>query len=242
MGVFIVIEGPDGSGKSTIVRLLVERLTAEGHRAIATRQPSDGPIGSLIRRALAKEEHLAREAMGALYAADRIDHSLRSIAPAVADGSIVVCDRYQLSNLVYRAAETEGPFYTCSTCGWHGEPVDCDGRRCPMCRWSPVVLRQEVRDRVTWASGLDRGVRVPDLTLALAVSPTVAAARRSARKRAAELYETDHLQARCCALYARAEELLPGQRVRAIDANGSIDAAFAHVWTAAKGEIERRST
>ena len=105
-GALIALEGIDGAGKGALVRRVGAALRARGHDVLETAQPSTGPVGLLIREALAHRSGVAREAMGALFAADRADHVARVILPALTADKLVLCDRYELSNLVYRGAET----------------------------------------------------------------------------------------------------------------------------------------
>lgn len=237
-GTFIVLEGADGSGKSRQARLLDERLAAllGPEASHLTRQPSTREIGRLIRRSLTGEIALAAEAMPALFAADRADHVAHVVKPALEQGMHVVCDRYVLSNLVYRAAEARGPFLRCSVCGWAGEPADADTiddrpLTCPRCKEAPLLLAEKVLDRIRWAQSLDQHLLVPDLTIVLMVSPEVAAARRKTRGGAPETYERDAFQARCCAAYARAAELVrPGEQVELVDGDGTEDEVAEQVW------------
>jgi dTMP kinase len=103
----IVIEGLDGAGTTTQVRRLVEYLTAQGTLAHGTREPSDGPVGRLIREMLtgghAIEGHkLSQGTFGLLFAADRLDHMQREVEPQLAKGAIVVSDRWYHSSLAYQ--------------------------------------------------------------------------------------------------------------------------------------------
>jgi dTMP kinase len=98
MALFIVIEGLDGSGGSTQVRRLVDRLSAH-----STREPSDGVVGRLIRSTLADPDGLDNTVLPALFAADRTDHLVREIEPALARGQHVVSDRYLHSSLAYQS-------------------------------------------------------------------------------------------------------------------------------------------
>ncbi len=97
-GAFIAIEGLDGSGGTTQVRLLVEAVN--GHR---TCEPSDGPVGRLIREALGNRTPLGDAVLPYLFAADRRDHLDREILPRVAAGRVVVTDRYYHSSLAYQS-------------------------------------------------------------------------------------------------------------------------------------------
>jgi dTMP kinase len=111
--IFVVLEGIDGSGTTSQLPRLVAHLQARGRQAFATREPSDGPIGVLLRQILAGQHRgpdgapLDGRAMALLFAADRRDHLAREIQPAL-DASIdVVSDRYLLSSLAYQAEEAE---------------------------------------------------------------------------------------------------------------------------------------
>jgi len=98
-GAFIAIEGLDGSGGTTQVRMLVDAVD----RAHATAEPSTGPVGILIREALADRAPLSDRVLPYLFAADRRDHLDREILPRVADGQVVVTDRYYHSSLAYQS-------------------------------------------------------------------------------------------------------------------------------------------
>lgn len=110
---FIVLEGIDGSGTTTQLDRLVRHLGSRGRSATATREPSTGPIGRLLRELLRGEHRHADgspidgRAMALLFAADRRDHLAREIEPALAAGTDVVSDRYLLSSLAYQAVEAD---------------------------------------------------------------------------------------------------------------------------------------
>ena len=111
---FIVLEGIDGTGTTTQAGLLRESLVAGGGRCILTCEPSRGPIGSLIRLGLSGRLELSPEdgsrrreeyTYALLFAADRMDHLLNEVEPALKAGSHVVTDRYYLSSLAYQHLE-----------------------------------------------------------------------------------------------------------------------------------------
>ena len=110
-GSLIAIEGIDGAGITTQARLLVDHLTARGHRALYTGEPSAGAIGQLIRRMLGDREALghrgALRTLSLLFAADRIDHFHRQVAPALASEITVVSDRWYHSSLAYQRTGVE---------------------------------------------------------------------------------------------------------------------------------------
>jgi len=99
---FIVLEGLDGSGKSTQISLLSERMVSLGWPHTVTREPSDGVIGSLVRMSLT-DNSLTNEARALLFAADRYQHVHDVITPALEMGKHVLCDRYYYSSMAYQA-------------------------------------------------------------------------------------------------------------------------------------------
>ena len=103
-GVFIAFEGVEGAGKSTQVKHLVEALEAEGHDVVVTREPGGPPIAERIRDVLldpnGRDMDARTEAL--LYAAARAEHVRCIVAPALAEGKIVVCDRFIDSSLAYQ--------------------------------------------------------------------------------------------------------------------------------------------
>src|SRR5206468_8453057 len=107
-GLFIVLEGPDGAGISTQTALLRDALVARGIKAFATKEPTSGPIGSVIRQALAHRlvyppsQPIEHEVMALLFAADRLDHVRADILPRLDMGVHVICDRYRLSSYAYQ--------------------------------------------------------------------------------------------------------------------------------------------
>ena len=103
-GAFIVIEGLDGSGKTTHAKLLTAKLS-RSHNVVYTAEPSRGKIGTFIRNScLYGEKRLSVSAEALLFAADRIEHVENEIKPAIAEGKIVVCDRYVYSSLAYQGS------------------------------------------------------------------------------------------------------------------------------------------
>jgi dTMP kinase len=103
-GYFITLEGADGSGKSTQARLLVEHLKALGYSVILTREPGGTPLAEEIRRVILtpSQETLEPLAEILLYAASRTQHVNQLIKPALAEGKIVICERFIDSSLAYQ--------------------------------------------------------------------------------------------------------------------------------------------
>ncbi len=206
-GSFIVIEGIDGAGTTTQTRRLCAWFAARGLAALATHEPSAGPVGSLIRQVLTHRvvvpgAHGGRppgwRTMAMLFAADRLDHLEAEILPNLMDGVTVVSDRYDLSSLAYQAATAEDPSV------------------------------------IPWLRELNRHARRPDLTIVLDVPASVAGAR--VRKRAArqELYEDDALQSRLVDAYRGAESLIPGDLLVHIDGSRAEETIAGDIVRAVK--------
>jgi len=107
---FIVIEGLDGSGKSTQVNLLAKRLRRSEAKkrfkhtgVITTVEPTSDRIGKLIRLVLEHRWICPPDALQLLFAADRADHLGKKIKPAIANGKMIISDRYFFSTIGYGA-------------------------------------------------------------------------------------------------------------------------------------------
>ncbi|MBU5294253.1 dTMP kinase [Anaerosalibacter bizertensis] len=103
-GIFITLEGPDGSGKSTIVKLLSKYLEEKKIDFIFTREPGGTPIGEDIRDIILnnKNIHMSPRTEALLYAASRSQHISEKIKPALEEGKVVICERFVLSSLAYQ--------------------------------------------------------------------------------------------------------------------------------------------
>lgn len=99
---FIAFEGPDGSGSSTQSKLLAEWLQKERKTVLLTKEPTPKPpIGRLIREVLQHKHKVSPEALQLLFCADRAEHLVTEVEPALGRGEFVVTDRYLLSTLAY---------------------------------------------------------------------------------------------------------------------------------------------
>lgn len=112
MSRLVVIEGLDGAGTTTQARLVVEALRQRGTAAHLTREPSDGPVGRLIREMLTGQhsidgQPLSQTTFSLLFAADRLDHLQREVEPALARGEVVVSDRWYHSSLAYQGTAAD---------------------------------------------------------------------------------------------------------------------------------------
>jgi dTMP kinase len=208
LGRLIVLEGLDGAGTTTQARHLVERLGERGHLAHLTREPSDNPIGRLLREFLIGGHALPvgeirQETFALLFAADRLDHVQREVEPQIAAGKIVVSDRWYHSSFAYQG---QG--------GWQG-----GGYR----TFDP--------DKYAWIAALNQHALQPDLTIFLQVTPEVAAERRVAARRTQELFEDLDTQRRVDATYRATLELLRkrGERVEVLDGEQAVEAVGAQI-------------
>ncbi len=159
-GRFIVLEGLDGAGTTTQAKILAERLTGAGRTVYLAHQPSEGPVGQLVRQILAgrtatpqadgKLAVVDERTMALLFAADRLDHLASQIEPRLARGEDVLLDRYILSSLAYQGLSVSHDFI----------------------------------------AQLNRYARKPDLTIFLYVPSAVAFERVKSRGSRLERYET----------------------------------------------------
>ncbi len=105
-GIFIVFEGIDGSGKSTQIQNISKRLKAQNLKLYTTFEPTDGPVGSLIRQMLTGKIKTDQRTIASLFAADRTDHltnQKNGIKQKIDQGEMVLCDRYYFSSYAYHA-------------------------------------------------------------------------------------------------------------------------------------------
>lgn len=119
MSVFITFEGPEGSGKTTQIKLLAEALEARGRRALATREPGGTRIGNAIRAVLLDSSHteMSPRAEALLFNAARAQLVDQVIRPALNDGLVVLCDRYADSTLAYQGYGHDKPLAALETLG-----------------------------------------------------------------------------------------------------------------------------
>lgn len=107
-GKFIVFEGIDGSGKSTQINYLADKLKKAGIPCETTAEPSEGPVGVMIRQILTGERNMDNRVIAALFAADRLDHILNEeygILGKIENGTTVICDRYYFSSYAYNGVD-----------------------------------------------------------------------------------------------------------------------------------------
>jgi dTMP kinase len=199
-GHLIVFEGVDGSGTTTQSRALREAFVSRGLPAHVTAQPSDGPVGMLIRQVLSGRIVLRGSkppgwtTMALLFAADRHDHQEAEIEPNLRDGVNVVCDRFTYSSVIYQSLNTSDE-------------------------------RAE-----KWIRELNRYIRKPDLVFYLRVSQRVAEERRRGRSGGEGIYDGSEFQDRLVESYEGIEEMFPGHRIVALNGERSADEIAQTVW------------
>ncbi len=104
-GKLIVLEGADGSGKSTHAGLLAEYLEKRGYKVVLTQEPTNGFIGQAIRMILSGRIKVSPETLTLLFTADRAEHVDKVIRPALENGGIVISDRYYYSTIAYQSVQ-----------------------------------------------------------------------------------------------------------------------------------------
>lgn len=154
---FITIEGVDGSGKSTQARMLYEALKARGERVVLTREPTDKPVGALIRATLSGGTKMPACSMPYLFAADRAMHLAEEVLPSLSEGYTVICDRYIDSSLVYQTIELSRDGMGPKEAWERIQKINAPFRRPDLTiiiKVPPEVAIQRVRDRITQGEGL----------------------------------------------------------------------------------------
>lgn len=104
-GIFITIEGPDGSGKTTALQQVVPRLQQEMNRkVVATREPGGSPIAEKIRSLILDPLHTDMDSRteALLYAASRRQHLIEKVLPVLESGDVIFCDRFVDSSIAYQ--------------------------------------------------------------------------------------------------------------------------------------------
>jgi dTMP kinase len=210
-GVFVVVEGVDGCGSTTHSRLLAKALKNAGRETILTCEPSNGPVGGLIRQILQRRLFVADATgprgfawttMALLFAADRLDHLDSLVIPALEDGSVVVSDRYDLSSLAYQSATST-----------------------------------DAAAAIPWIRELNARAVRPDVTIVIDVPAEVAEERRRGRGGVEEMFEHRALQERLVSIYAKAEALVVGDRVAHVSGVGELEVVSARILDAVREAV-----
>ncbi len=213
-GFFVVIEGLDGSGTSTQVQLLAERMRSE-HPDLpvaVTAEPSSGPAGSLIRQilkgrvttvtALGQSQPFDRKALALLFAADRLDHVACEIEPLVQAGWLVVSDRYVWSSLAYQSLDA---------------PME-------------------------WVAQINRFAPPPDLLIMLNIPHAVGLSRVNATRPGREIFETEEFLAKAEVAYQEAMAEWRATPVCILDGTRSKEDVAEDVWVAVRQIVLKTSS
>lgn len=191
---FVVLEGIDGAGTTTLTARLADALAARGIATHRTREPSGGPVGRLLREVLTGRQQLAAGSdvqraaqLGLLFAADRLEHLGAEVLPRLAAGAWVISDRYDHSSVAYQSITGADAL------------------------------------SVAWLRALNQHAARPDLTVVLDVSPDVARERRLSRAGAPELFDDDALQRKLAAFYAKLETHFPDESIAHVDADRGVE-------------------
>jgi len=195
-GLFVVLEGIDGAGTTTQSDRLANALQQQGMKVHVTREPSEGPVGMMLRQILKGRMVTpgiegpgtpSWQTMALLFAADRLDHLEAEVNPHLDQGISVICDRYYHSSLAYQSV----------TGGQNPEMME-------------------------WIKQINSQARRPDLSIILDVHPETAYERRKDR-RLKEIYEEEGLQKKLSAFYRKIEKHFPKELIVHIDANDALD-------------------
>lgn len=209
-GVFISFEGTEGSGKSTQVSLLAERLRFEGYTVRTLREPGGTPIGEEIRHTLkhsADNQAMTPEAELLLMNASRAQLVREVIRPALATGEIILCDRFYHSTIAYQG---------------YGRQLDLE----------------MVKAVIAVAVGDTR----PDVTL-LFVVPHEITAERLLKRQSTLPFMRDRIEEADRSFFERVakgyQEIAAAepQRIRKIDARGTVAEIKAQIWTAIQNHL-----
>lgn len=106
----IVIEGLDGAGTTTQMKLIAKRLEDEGKKVFVTHEPTDNPIGKMVRDVLQKKIKTTPNALALLFASDRDDHLYNKeygLMEKIQEGYVIITDRYKYSSIAYQGAECD---------------------------------------------------------------------------------------------------------------------------------------
>lgn len=203
-GLFIAIEGPEGSGKSTQIKLLVERFLGQHYNVVSTKEPGGTKQGIDIRKKLLDGGLEPDEELG-LFLLDRTLHVTNKIRPALADGAIVVTDRFSPSTIAYQH---------------FGRGMNLSS-----------ILRGDEKAR---GGGQLKDGLEPDMTIIVMVSVDVMRQRvasRGERLTAFEKLGDDFHQRVIDGFQEMADKGFPFRRMIAIDGTRSIDEIHEYIWS-----------
>ncbi|MEI9940698.1 MAG: dTMP kinase [Pseudomonadota bacterium] len=203
-GLFVVLEGIDGCGSTTHAKLLAKALKSRGSEVVLTCEPSTGPIGSLIRQVLQRR----------LFVPD-------ATGPRNFDWSTMA--------LLFAADRMDHLDSTVAPALRAGSVVISDRYDLSSLAYQSVTAHTG-SDPIPWIRQLNTQALRPDVTIVIDVPAEVAEERRRARGGVEEMFEARELQARLATVYARAEELVPQDRLLHVPGVGDVGAVAARVF------------
>src|SRR3954470_22449779 len=203
-GLFVVVEGIDGCGSTTHAKLLAKAIKSRGAEVLLTCEPSTGPIGSLIRQVLQRR----------LFVAD-------ATGPRNFDWSTMA--------LLFAADRMDHLDSTVAPALRAGSVVISDRYDLSSLAYQSVTAHNGA-DPIPWIRQLNAQALRPDLTIVIDVPAEVAEERRRARGGVEEMFEARELQARLATVYARAEELVPNDRVLHVSGVGAAPEVAARIF------------
>lgn len=207
-GKFIVFEGLDGAGTTTQSNLLAEHLEEQHWPVCVTSEPTQGPMGFILRLLISNRlilqnkemdmEILSNSSIALLFAADRLDHLQHMILPKLQEGIIVICDRYYLSSYAYQMGND--------------------------------------RQNLEWLKVINSRCIHPDLTIFLDTSLPICDRRRSKNRWYQDLYEKPHILAQVAKNYQCAieQEKKDNIAIEVIDGNPPEKVVFGEILATIK--------
>ncbi len=203
-GLFVVMEGIDGCGSTTHAKLLAKAIRSRGPEVVLTCEPSTGPIGGLIRQVLQRR----------LFVPD-------ATGPRNFDWSTMA--------LLFAADRMDHLDSTVAPALRAGHVVISDRYDLSSLAYQSVTAHSGPA-AIPWIRELNAQALRPDLTLVIDVPAEVAEARRKSRGGVEELFEAREIQAKLATVYARAEELVPSDRVLHVAGTGEVQAVAARIF------------
>lgn len=203
-GLFVVLEGIDGCGSTTHAKLLAKAIKSRGPEVVLTCEPSTGPIGGLIRQVLQRR----------LFVPD-------ATGPRNFDWSTMA--------LLFAADRMDHLDSTVAPALRGGQVVISDRYDLSSLAYQSVTAHSGP-ESIPWIRELNAQALRPDITIVIDVPAEVAEARRRSRGGVEEMFEAREIQAKLATVYARAEELVPQDRVLHVAGTGEVQEVAARVF------------
>lgn len=196
-GLYIALEGIDGSGKTTQAKRLTEYFKSEGREVVTTREPrKEGLIGELVHKVLTGREKLPTVAIQYLFSADRSAHHQELVLPSLEKGKVVITDRCFWSAIVYGILDRTGGSY---------DKKDAD----------LLLMTQSILS-------MYHQFTVPDLTFYLKISVKESTRRLKQKKEEKEIYEKEELIAKVFTGYEYLMDRFP-EEITQLDGSGDVE-------------------